>query len=118
MLREQLADTEALAGHYNLAIDHLRKLLFSDPKSVKLHRCMAEVYELQGDHGNEVACYQKASELAPQDLAVSLGLAGALARAGRTNEARTEFARVVNEHPENALALNNAAFFLADTGGD
>jgi len=118
MLLERLADAEALAGQYDLAIDHLQKLLSSDPTSVNLRRRMAEVYELKGDHGKEIAYYQQACELAPNDLSAALDLADSLARAGRTNEARREFQRVVKAHPENAPALNNAAFFLADSGGD
>jgi tetratricopeptide (TPR) repeat protein len=118
MLLERLADTEALTGHYDLAIDHLQKLLSSDPKPVNVLRRMGEVYELNGDRGNEIASYRQACELAPNDLTAGLSLADALARAGRTNEARAEFQRVVKAHPENAPALNNAAFFLADSGGD
>lgn len=118
MLLEQLADTEALAGQYDTAIAQFQKLLALDPKSVVLHRRMAEVYQLKGDHGNEVAQYQRAHALAPNDLGAALSLAAALARAGRTSEARAEFERVVKANPESAPALNNAAFFLADTGGN
>jgi tetratricopeptide (TPR) repeat protein len=118
MLLERLADTEALAGRQDLAIEYLQRLLSKDPKSVTLRRRLAEVYERKGDHNNEIASYQQACELAPNDLAAGLGLADALGRAGRSNEAWREFQRVVKAHPENAPALNNAAFFLADTGGD
>jgi tetratricopeptide (TPR) repeat protein len=118
MLLGQLADTEALAGHYDLAIDQLQKLLSSDPESVNLRQRMAEVYELKGDHSNEIAYYREASELAPNDLGAALSLADALARDGRTGEARSQFEKVVKTHTENAPALNNAAFFLADSGGD
>ncbi len=34
------------------------------------------------------------------------------------DEARAVYQAVAKAHPENAPALNNAAFFLADTGGD
>lgn len=118
MLLERLADTEALTGQYDLAIDHLQKLLSRDPQSVSLRRRVAESYELKGDRGNEITAYRRACELAPNDLAAGLSLADALARAGRNNEARAEFQRVLKAHPENAPALNNAAYFLADTGGD
>ena len=117
-LIEQLADTEALAGNYDTALGHLQKLLASNPKSVNIERRLAEIYELKGDHPNEVACYRQAHELAPDDMNVALSLAGALARAGRTSEAHAQFKSVVKADPENAPALNNAAFFLADTGGD
>jgi tetratricopeptide (TPR) repeat protein len=118
VLLERLADTEALSAHYDSAIEHLQKLLSADPKSVNLHRQMAEVYELKGDRASEIENYRQASELGPNDLAASLALADALARAGRTSEARMEFQRAVKMHPDNAPALNNAAFFLADSGGD
>ncbi len=118
MLLRDLADTEALSGQYDLAIQQLQKMLAQDPKSVHLIQRMAEVYELKGDPGNEIASYRKACEVAPNDLSAGLNLADALARAGRTAEAGKEFQRVVKAHPENAPALNNAAFFLADSGGD
>jgi len=117
-LLEQLSEVEALSGHNDLAIAGFEKLIAADPKSVKLHERLAEVYDLKGDHANEVAAYREASELAPNDPSPALGLAGALTRAGRMDEARAQFQRVVKAHPENAPALNNAAFFLADTGGD
>src|SRR5258708_25601354 len=41
-----------------------------------------------------------------------------MARAGSMDEARTLYQSVAKTHPENAPALNNVAFFLADTGGD
>jgi tetratricopeptide (TPR) repeat protein len=118
MLLRELADTEALSGQYDLAMEQLRKLLSLDPKSVHLLLRVAEVYELKGDRDNEIASYRHACELAPNDLSAGLSLADALVRAGRTAEARKEFERVVKAHPENAPALNNAAFFLADSGGD
>ncbi|HLK19219.1 MAG TPA: tetratricopeptide repeat protein [Bryobacteraceae bacterium] len=118
MLLRELADTEALTGQYDAAVDQLKKLLVQEPKSIHLLRRVAEVYELKGDRANEIAACRQACELAPGDLTAGLSLADALARAGRTDEARKEFARVVKAHPEDAPALNNAAFFLADSGGD
>ncbi len=118
MLLEQLADTEALTGHYDLAIEYLQKLLSQDPKSVHLRMRLAEVYGLKGDGSRELALDREASAIAPNDLTAGMTLAGALAHAGHTGEARLQFQRVVNAHPESAPALNNTAFFLADTGGD
>lgn len=118
ILLEQQADTETLAANYDVAIGDLQKLLAADPKSVRLLGRLAEVYRLKGDPRNEIAFYQRASQLAPDDPNVALGLAAAFASAGRTKEARAEFQHVIAKHPENAAALNNTAFFLADTGGD
>jgi tetratricopeptide (TPR) repeat protein len=118
VLLQQLAETEALAGNYDLAVEYFQKLLSADPKSINLTRQLAEVYDLKGDRSNALSYSQQANALAPTDLAVSLTLAEALTRAGRTEEARVQYLRVAKAHSDNAPALNNAAFFLADSGGD
>jgi tetratricopeptide (TPR) repeat protein len=117
-LLDQLARTEALGGHYDLALAQFQKLLASDPKSIVLRRHLAEVCDLQGDHNRAIAYYQQAHELAADDVAVAVSLADALARSGRMDEARRVYQSVAKANPENAPALNNVAFFLADTGGD
>jgi tetratricopeptide (TPR) repeat protein len=117
-LLEQLARTEALAGHYDLALAQFEKLLASDPKSIVLRRQLAEVCDLQGDLSHAIAYYRQAHDLAADDVTVAVSLADALARAGQMDEARKLYQGVVKTHPENAPALNNAAFFLADTAGD
>jgi tetratricopeptide (TPR) repeat protein len=117
-LLEQLARTEALSGHYDLALAQFQQLLASDPKSIVLRRQLAEVSDLQGDHGRAIAYYQQAHDLASDDVAVAVSLADALARGGRTHEAKVIYQGVAKAHPENAPALNNVAFFLADTDGD
>lgn len=118
VLLEQLADVEAISGHYDLALAQYQKLLTSDPKSISLLRRIAEVYDREGDHGRALAYYKQAHDLAPDDAAGTVTLAAALARAGRVDEARALYQAVAKAHPENAPALNNVAFFLADTGGD
>jgi len=117
-LLEQRARTEVLSGHYDLAMAQFQKLLASDPKSIVLRRHLAEVCHLQGDDGRAIAYYQQAHELSPDDVAVTLSLADALAGAGRMDEAKTIYQALVKTHPENAPALNNVAFFLADTDSD
>lgn len=118
VLLEQFAGTEALSGHYNVALAQYQKLLSSDPKSIVLRRRLAEVCDLAGDHGRALAYYQEARRLDRDDVGVAVSLADALARAGHLEEARALYREVAKAHPENAPALNNAAFFLADTGGD
>jgi tetratricopeptide (TPR) repeat protein len=118
VLLEQLAGTEAVSGHYDLALVQYQKLLSLDPKSIILRQRLAEVYDREGDHTRALAYYQQAHQLAPNDPAVAVMLAGALARADRLDEAKALYRAVAKAHPEDAPALNNAAFFLADSGGD
>lgn len=117
-LLEQLADTEALSGHYDLALADYQEALAKDSKSIDLRRRIAEVYELQGQLSRAIPYYEAAHRLAPSDASAALSLADALSRAGRLAEARSLYQSVAQAHPDNAPALNNAAFFLADTGGD
>jgi tetratricopeptide (TPR) repeat protein len=118
VLLEQFAGTEALSGHYDVALAQYQRLLSSDPKSIVLRRRLAEVCDLEGDHARALAYYQQAHRLDRDDVGVAVNLADALARAGRLEEAKALYRDVAQAHPENAPALNNAAFFLADTGGD
>lgn len=117
-LLQQLADTEAVCGHYDLAVVYLERLLTLNPGSVELYRRLAEVSDLRGDWNSELRYAEEAHKLAPGDPAVTLVFAASLAQAGHTDEARTQYERAVKLSPEDAPALNNAAYFLADTGGD
>ncbi len=117
-LLEHLGDTEALSGHYDLALAGYQKALGRDSKSIDLRRRIADVYELQGQLSLAIPYYEEAHRLAPADAGAAVSLADALSRAGRLAEARSLYQSVAQAHPDNAPALNNAAFFLADTGGD
>lgn len=118
LLLEQLADTEALSGHYDLALADYQKALAKDSKSIDLRRRIGEVYELQGQLSRAIPYYEEAHRLAPADASAAISLADALSRAGRLAQARSLYQSVAQAHPDNAPALNNVAFFLADTGGD
>jgi tetratricopeptide (TPR) repeat protein len=116
LLREQLAETTALSGNYDLAIVELQQLLAQDPKSARLQFRLAQVYQAKGDQANALLYFRKAHELAPDEATSSLVFADALAQAGRTDEAKTLYRQIVQTHPDNPPALNNAAFFLCDHG--
>ena len=117
-LLEQLADTEVIAGHYDAAASDYQILLDRDPKSVELLRRLAELADRRGDSGSELRFAAKAREVAPNDAPVALLHAASLAKAGKTEEAKAEYLRAVKLNPDYAPALNNAAYFLAETGGD
>jgi predicted Zn-dependent protease len=117
-LMEQLAATEALSGHYDLALAQYQKLLAANPNSSLLRRRLAEVCDLAGYPSRALVYYQQAHQFAPEDAALTVALADATARTGRIDEAKLLYQAVAKAQPENAPALNNVAFFLADNGGD
>ena len=118
LLLSERAKTTALAGEYDPAIDQLRALVAADPKSGTEHLRLGDTYMLKGDDDNAIAAYREAVELAPQDVNSGLALGRALASAGRVNEAKAQLQAVLAAHPDNALALNEMAFFLSQNGGD
>ncbi len=61
-LLEQLARTEALAGHYDLALSQFQKRCWPPIRSRS--RCggsLAEVCDLEGDHSRAIAYYRASS---------------------------------------------------------
>ncbi len=115
-IREELAETTAMAGDYALAAAQFQKLIAGDPKSARLRFRLGEVYQAQGDRKNALQCYQQAHDLAPNEPTPALVLAEALTQAGRTDDAKALYRQIVRTHPDNLPALNNAAFFLCDHG--
>ena len=118
MLREQLASTAAAAGQYDLAIAEFKKLVASQSRSIVFRVRLGEIYEFQGDHANAIAVYREAQTMAPNDATVTFLLAIALAKAGHSGEAKTQYESLLKSHPDNIAAMNNLAFLLAETGGD
>lgn len=116
IIREQLAETTALAGNLGLAIGEFQQLLAQDPKSARLQFRLAQVYQAKGDQKNALLYYQEAHNSAPDEATPALIFADALNQAGRTGEAKTLYRQIVKSHPDNPPALNNAAFFLSDHG--
>jgi tetratricopeptide (TPR) repeat protein len=118
VLREQLGNTEAVAGNYDAAISQYNQMLLKDPKSVMLLQRLGALYEHKGDHNKAVETYQQAYALSPNDSNMALLLADGLARAGRTAEAKRQYEGLMKAHPDDLSATNNLAYLLADTGGD
>ncbi len=118
VILERLASTEALAGHYDAAITQYQRMAASQPKSPSLRMQMGSVYQMKGDYRNAATFFRQAYDLTPSDITVGLSLAAALSQGGNAGEARSVYQKILKEHPDNASALNNLAFLLADTGGD
>ncbi len=116
IIREELAETTALAGNYALAVVQFQKLMAEDPKSARLRLRLGEVYQAKGDPANALLFYRQAHDLAPDEATPALILADALTQAGRIDEAKTLYRQIVQAHPDNLPAINNAAYFLCDHG--
>jgi len=110
------------SAKYDLAIAEFQRVLDSIDKNGKgagdLYFRMAETYRRKGDLDFSVALLQQAQKLQPDNLGISNTLAVALETSGHRQAAESEFRKILESDPNNALAMNNLAFLLADEDRD
>jgi tetratricopeptide (TPR) repeat protein len=117
-----LGNAAAGAGNFDLALASFQKVLDKlEPDSRgagDLYLRMGETYRRKGDTEAAIASLTRASELLP-DQAVVLGtLALVLDGGGKQEEAVQVYRATLQLDPENAIAMNNLAFLLAERGED
>jgi uncharacterized protein (TIGR03790 family) len=116
-----LGNTAVRAGKYDFAIQTFNKVLGQVEKGSKqgdIYLRIGESYRRKGDSNGAVQALQKARECLPDDTRVLSTLAMVLDGAGRRPEAKQVYEATLKLDPSNAVALNNLAFLLAETGGD
>jgi tetratricopeptide (TPR) repeat protein len=118
LLREGLASMAAQAGQFDLAIREYQKLLDTNPKSTLACLHLGQLYEGKNDYSDAIAMYRRAQQLSPNDAGPAILLAQALATAGQSAEAVALYQKVLSLHPDHAVAMNNLAFLLSETGGN
>ncbi len=96
---------------------NFRKLIALQPNSLRERLKLAETLSRKGDHNGAIQALGEAIKVAPQDLNANLQLADQLSRAGRVEEAQKQYQALLQAHPDNAMVLNNMAFFLSQSGG-
>lgn len=116
--RLALANVAVRAQKFDMAEANYKKLLEKSPKNFDVQIRLAETYRLKGNMPMAISEFQKARELNPSDPTAYVRLALLYETAGRRNDARPLYEQILKLDPDNAIALNNYAFALAETGGD
>ena len=117
-MRWALANLEVRSQKYDLAIADFQWLLQRNPKSPDLYFSLGETYRRKGDLKAAIEHVRKARDLSPNSANLWLTLAVLLDSIGQPAEARTSYDQVLKIEPDNAIALNNLAYMIAETGGD
>jgi tetratricopeptide (TPR) repeat protein len=116
------ANTAVRAGKYDLAVQSFNRMLAqADPNSKQqgdIYLRIGETYRRKGDSLGAIQALQKARETMPDNVVVLSTLALVLDGAGRRREAQQVYEATLKLDPNNAVALNNFAFLLAESGGD
>jgi Flp pilus assembly protein TadD len=110
------------AGNFDMGIAQFQKVLDTLDKNSKargqVYLRIGETYRRKGDFNGAVAALYKARDVLPENSIVVSTLAQALDTAGRKPEAVQAWEQAIKLDPRNAVALNNLAFLMAESGGD
>ena len=117
-LRLFLANTAVRAGRYPLAVSNYKLVLDRFPDHHEVHLLLGETYRRMGDVEQAKKEFETARKLAPQDLRGPIQLALLLESSGRRAEAKPLYQEILKREPDNAIALNNLAYMLAESGAD
>lgn len=101
----QALGTLRLSGKdYERALSCYRKMIELRPKSPVGYNCEAILHLTQGDTAAAMASFEKAADVAPNDVATLYNLAAAYRDAGRIAEAKKLLERVVALDPKGIVA--------------
>ena len=117
-----LGNAAAAAGKLDVAIAGFQKVLDTvepdSPEAGDLDLRIGEAYRRKGDREAAIAWLSRASELLPDQPVVRGTLALVLDASGEKEAAEREYRATLELDPENAVAMNNLAFLLAERGRD
>jgi len=117
-IRMMLGNLAFRTKNYDLAIQDYRELLKSRPNAGDVLVLLGETYRLKGDFKSAREAFDKAVALRPNDPIPHLRLALLLDQEGNRAVARPVYEQVLKIEPDNAVALNNVAYMMAEGGED
>ena len=118
MLQVAWGNIAVRAGKIDEGVAMFRKVLAGDPKNFDLQMRVAEGLRQKGDLPQAIDAWKKAGELMPNSISPIINRAMALDQVNRRSEAAPLYLHVLKSEPDNVIALNNYAYYLADQGND
>jgi len=116
--RAVLGNIAANTKDYSTAVAEYQAVLAKQPKNAQIWLQLSNVYRAMGDSANAVIATRKAQDAAPGNVQANLQLAMLYENTGKKSEARPIYEQVLRLDPNQAIALNNLAYMLAENGGD
>lgn len=117
-LRTALGMVAVSARNFPEATEYYEAILKDSPDSSDILMRLGDAYNRSGKHDQAYQTYERARKLLPNQMEPLLQMALALEGAGKRNEAKPLYEQILKQQPDNAVALNNLAYWLLDNNGD
>lgn len=114
-LKLLLAYVLNLTGEHGEAIRLTEEVLAVRPNSGEAYRLLGGIYYSKGDFANAETAFKRAAELRPRDPVPPLFLGMGAERLGAIPRAIEYYRKTIELAPNNAIALNNLAYVLAES---
>jgi len=115
-LRQLLARIATVSGKYDIAVDQYSQLAAASPTSTSAQLLLASAYIAKGDRASAMGLLEKVVQADPKSVPASLMLAQALVAVRRIDDAKARYRHLLEMEPNNANALNDLAYIMADSG--
>jgi tetratricopeptide (TPR) repeat protein len=117
-LRTALAMVAVSGSRFEEAIAQYSELSKEDPSSADIHMRLGDAQSRAKKYQDAYASFEKAKGLAPGSSRPILNMAMALDAMGNKKDTKPLYEQVIKLDPNNALALNNLAFWMVEYNGD
>ncbi len=103
---------------YDIALREYKWLTANSPGQASYFIGLGEVYRQQGRIPEAIDAFRHCAALAPNDPRIPSVVGFLEETAGQHDLAKASYRDALKTDPDNAIALNNLAYVLADNGGD
>jgi tetratricopeptide (TPR) repeat protein len=115
-LRLLHAKTATAVGQFELALTELSQVLATAPDSPDLHLMIGQTHRQAGRLQEAEAAFLRARKLAPTRVEPITSLALLYEAMKEPGKAKPMYEEMLKLSPDNAIALNNLAYILAESG--
>lgn len=115
-LRQVLAQVAMWSGKYDIAVEQYKQLAAIAPASTEIQGALAAAYKAQGNVADAIGVLESAVQKDQSNVEASLDLAHALLGAGRVDDAKVQYRRILKIQPDNPSALNDFSYLMAESG--
>jgi tetratricopeptide (TPR) repeat protein len=120
-LQKELGNAEMAAGQFDGAIATFQAQIGKakdNKEKADLYVRMGQAWRFRGDTQKAIEAFEQARQLYPDNAAINATLAMIYDEGGRKDMARKYYEATIKLSPNDATALNNLAYLLAESNGN